>query len=156
MHFDPHWSGRYSGRKCLLGALLSWAWHPGILLFFVLLLAVYLLWVCTSLCAFDISDLWFSNFTVVWSSIFYWFYMRSENFQPLFAVTILLLCFSIRSAFVCQYVSPFLCVCLVFVRICAFYHWHLVMRFSFFLFHFRSVIFSEVFLKSSGFSCFKR
>jgi hypothetical protein len=29
VHFDPHWSSRYSSRKCLLGTLLPRAWHPG-------------------------------------------------------------------------------------------------------------------------------
>ena len=29
MHFHPHWPGRNSGRKCLLGALLPRACHSG-------------------------------------------------------------------------------------------------------------------------------
>ena len=76
--------------------------------------------------------------------------MRSEKFQPLFAVTILLLCFFIRSAFVCQYDSPFLCVCLVFCSdLCL-----LSLTFShalrIFLDSLQICDFSELFLKLSG------
>jgi hypothetical protein len=31
VHLYPYRSGRDSGRKCMLGAVLSRAWHPGML-----------------------------------------------------------------------------------------------------------------------------